>query len=254
MSTQAVEQRFKNAVTTLGRAALSALYPKDFEAYLLAIELVNSQGVTVDYFAWPILPEEIRETDSTITNVRKTLSGVNVLKNPTFNPRSISIRGDFGRRFKLLLGGQNVVFAGFGFSMQSGKFSVSSPKFLQNPVPQFSSFAKTGYGCVKLLEGIKEKSKTLDEDGKPYIVYLYNPILGNNYQVEFVSFTQAQDKGHYNMFPMYNIQLTAIAPLDAVLSRGQNLKSAIKNLKVNLLQKAANSIANNLRAGSELTL
>ena len=249
MSAQSVENRFKSQLTTLGRGTLNALFPKDIEAYMLAIELVDSRGVTTDYFAWPILPDEIRETDTTITNIRKTMSAVNVLKNPTFNPRSISIKGDFGRKFKLLLGGDQVTFAGFGFSIKNGKFKISPPKFLQNPIPQFSTVAKTGYGCVKLLEAMKEKSKQLDQDGKPYSVYLYNPILGNNYQVEFVSFTQLQDKNHYNMFPSYNIQLTAVASLDSILSRGRNLKSAIKNLTAGGLQKAANSLASNLRLG-----
>ena len=247
MSAQSVEKLFKEQLDNLGRSALHALFPKDIEAYLLAVELINSKGITVDYFAWPILPDEIRETDNTITNVRKTMSAVNVQKNPTFNPRQISIRGDFGRKFKLLLGGNQITFAGFGFSIQNGKFNVSVPNLLQNPITQFSTIAKTGYGCVKLLEAIKEKSKGLDEDGKPYSLFLYNPILGNNYQVEFVSFGQAQDKSHYNMFPSYNIQLIAIAPLDSVLSRLKNIKSAIKNLTVNGLQKAANSIVSNLK-------
>jgi|JI9StandDraft_1071089.scaffolds.fasta_scaffold00268_44 hypothetical protein len=247
MSAKAVEARFKQGLDNLGRATLSALFPKDIENYMIALELINSKGNTVDYFAWPILPDELRETDNAITNIRKTMSAINVLKNPSFNSRQISIRGDFGRRFKLLLGAEQVTFAGFGFSLKNGKFNISPPKFLQNPVPQFSTIAKTGYGCVKVLEAMKEKSKQLDENGKPYVLFLYNPILGNNYQVEFATFSQSQDKSHYNMFPSYNIQLTAVAPLDSILSRRNNLKSAIKNLTVNGLQRTANELATNLR-------
>lgn len=247
MSAKSVEQKYKDLIANVGKGAAHALFPADIESYMLAIELVSSRGVTIDYFAWPILPDEIRETDTTLTNVRKTMSAVNVQKNPTFNPRQISIRGDFGRNFKMLVGGQSITFAGFGLSLKNGKFKLSTPNLLQNPIPEFSSVAKSGYGCVKLLEAIKEKSKQLDEDGKPYSLYLYNPILGNNYQVEFVSFSQSQDKNHYNMFPSYTIQLIAIAPLNSVLSRLKNIKSAIKNLTINGLQKTANSIASNLR-------
>jgi hypothetical protein len=246
MSAASVQDQFKSQLATLGRGTLNALFPKDIEAYLLAIELVDSRGATVDYFAWPILPDEIRETDSPLTNIRKTMTAVNVLKNPTFNPKQISLRGDFGRKFKLLIGGTQVTFAGFGASMQSGNFSMVTPGLLQNPIAQFSSIAKSGYGCVKLLEGIKEKSKGLDRDNKPYVCYLYNPILGNNYQVEFTSFTQSQDKDHYNMYPSYNIQLTAVASLDTVLSRKANVLSALKNVGISSLQKVANTLASDL--------
>lgn len=243
MSAKAAQQKSVDLLKNIGKGALHALYPNEFPAYFLALELTTSQGKTEEYFAFPILPDEIRETDNTITNVRKTMSSVNVQKNPTFNPRQISIKGDFGRNFKLLLNGKDITFAGFSFSSTTG-FSAS--KFLKESV-EFSSFAKSGYGCVKVLEKIKEKSKQLDKDDKPYSLYLYNPILGNNYQVEFVSFSQSQDKNKYNMFPSYTIQLIAIASLDSVLSRLKNIKSAIKNLTVNGLQKAANSIASNLR-------
>jgi hypothetical protein len=247
MSVATTEASFKSKVAQIGRAGLHALFPKDIEYYFLAIELVDSQGNTVDYFAWPILPDEIKETQTEITNIRKTMGGVNVLKNPTFNPRTISIRGDFGRRFKLLLDGKPIELGGFSLSMQNGKFNINPPNLLDSNVAQFSSFVKSGYGCVKVLESIKEKSKKLDGDQQPFALYLYNPILGNNYQVEFNSFSQRQDKSEYNMRPAYDIQLTAIAPLDSVLSRRANLKSVLKNLSLSNLQKTANSVASGLR-------
>jgi len=214
---------------------------------MLAIELVDSQENTVDYFIWPILPDEIRENHTELTTIRKTMGGVNVLKNPTFNPRQISMRGTFGRTFKLLLGQQTVEFAGFGFSIQNGKFNVTAPNLLDGDVPQFSTFAKTGYGCVKILEAMKEKSKKLDQYGKPYALYLYNPILGNNYQVEFNTFSHMQDKDQFNMIPAYSIQLTAVASLEAILGRRASVNSALKNLSLANLQKTANQVASNLR-------
>ncbi len=169
--------QYVDALTSLGGASLNALYPKDFSWSMLALELVDSQQNTVDYFMWPILPDEIVETDVTLTNVRKTMTGVNVQKNQTFNPKNITLRGDFGRNFKLLLGGNQVIFAGFGLSTQSGQFSASSPNFFQNQPVQFSTIAKTGYGCVKLLESMKEKSKQLDGNGKPFSLFLIQPDL-----------------------------------------------------------------------------
>lgn len=247
MSLISVQNQFRDLLTQTGKAALHAVYPMDFNYSFIAIELVDSQGSTVDYFGWPILPDEVRETHVEITNIRKTMGGVNVMKNPTFAPRQISMRGTFGRTFKLLLGQQTVEFAGFGFSIQNGKFNISPPNALDATIPQFSSFAKTGYGCVKLLEAIKEKSKKLDQYGKPFSLYLYNPILGNNYQVEFNNFSHMQDKDQYNMIPAYSMQLTAIALLDSVLGRRASVNSALKNLSLANLQKTANVVASGLR-------
>lgn len=247
MSLQAVTAQFSDLLVNTGKAGLASLYPKDFSYSFISIELVDSQNNTVDYFSWPVLPDEIRETHTELTTIRKTMGGVNVLKNPTFNPRQISMRGTFGRTFKLILGQQTVEFAGFGFSIQNGKFNVSTPNLLDGDIPQFSSFAKTGFGCVKILEAMKEKSKKLDQYQKPHSLYLYNPILGNNYQVEFNTFSHMQDSGQYNMIPAYSLQLTAVASLDAILGRRASVKSALKNMSLGNLQKMANNIASNLR-------
>lgn len=247
MSLEATKSSYRSKLAQLGRGALHALFPNDFEFYSISLELVDSQGNTVDYFIWPINPNEIRENHPEITNIRKTIGGVNVLKNSTFNPRTISIRGNFGRDFLVLIGGQEFVFAGFGASIRNGKFSITPPSLLDNPVPQFSTFIKTGYGCVKLLQAIKDKSKGLDEWRKPYSLYLYNPILGNNYQVEFRDFSPSQDVQNSNMLPTYNLTLTAVASLDNVFSRRVNLKSGVKLTALTHLQKTANTLANNLK-------
>lgn len=248
MSLAAVEGQFKDLLVNTGKAAMHSLFPKDFSYYYLALELVDSKGSTVDYFGWPILPDSIKEIHQEITNIRKTIGGVSVIKNSTFTPRQVVLNGNFGRTFKLLLGQQTVEFAGFGFSMQNGKFTSTHPNSLEGIVPQFSSIAKTGYGCVKLLEGIKEKSKQVDIYGKPHSLYLYNPILGNNYQVEFNNFTHAQDKDQFNMIPGYSIALTAVAPLDLILGRKASVINTLKKLSLGNLQKTANAVASNLRS------
>lgn len=247
MSLEAIKLDYRSKLSRLGKAGLNAIFPKDQEYYLLALELVDSQKNTVDYFAWPILPVELRETHVESTTISRSLASVIALKNPTFNPRQIHITGTFGRDFKLLLGSSSIAFAGFSFSINNGKFDITAPNLLGNTIPQLSSFAKSGYGCVKVLEAIKEKSKKLDQFQKPYTVYLYNPILGNNYVVEFNSFSHLQNNSTYNMVPMYDIQLTAVASLDSVLSYGNNIKSALKNLTLSNIQKTASNVASGLR-------
>lgn len=236
----------------LGKIALQALYPSDFNAALVALELVDSNGVTVDYFSWPVLPSEIREVHNEITNVRKTIGGVYVLKNTTFVPRQISLRGTFGRRFKILINEKQLELAGFRFSIGNGKMKITPPNLLDNKVAQFSSFAKNGYGCIKVIEAMKEKSKQLDENGKPHSLYFYNPVLGNNYMVEVMNFSHMQDENQYNMLPAYSLQLVAVAPLDSVLSRLTNIKSALKNLLFANIQKKANAILGNIKGLSSV--
>ncbi len=213
----------------------------------LSMELVDSQGNTVDYFSWPVLPDEISETHNELTQIQKTLGGIRVTKNSTFVPKPISMRGTFGRTFKVLVGATKVEIAGFGFSTQDGNFNVTGPNLLGTKVPQLSSFIKTGYGCIKIVESMKDKLKELDPYSKPYALYLYNPILGNNYQVEINSFRHSQDSQTNNMVPAYSLQLMAIAPLDQLLGRRAMLNSAIKNLSIANIQKSANQLASTLR-------
>ena len=248
MSRESIEADFKSKQFEIGRTALSALFPNDFEAYMLALELVNSNGDSVDYFSWPVLPKELRETHPELTKVTKTIGGVYTTKNTTFNPRQIFLKGTFGRRFKLLLNNNQVSFAGFSLSQKSGKFSITPPNFLGSKAPEFSSFAKTGYGCIKVLESMKDKSKAIDDNGKPFALYFYNPILGNNYQVEINRFVHSQDENQSNMLPEYTLEMTATAPLDTLFARKEGrLESATRNLATSMLQKKANNIANSLK-------
>lgn len=247
MSLEAVKSSYRDALVNVGKAGLNVLFPNDINLYFLAMELVDSRGVTVNYLAWPILPEEIKETHMEITTIRKTISSVNVLKNPTFAPRQISIKGNFGRNFKILLN-RGIEFAGFGIS--NGSFT-STNLLNGNEIAQFSSFAKTGYGCIKIIEAMKEGSKKLDAYNKPHSLYLYNPILGNNYQVEFStggSFSHTQNNKQNNMIPAYDIQLTAVALLNGLFDRVANVDSALKNLSIGVLQKGANTIASSIRS------
>lgn len=245
----AIRKQFEGQLKRLGKAGMSALFPKDFNYYSIALELVDGRGRTVDYFLFPINPDDISETNREITRVRKTITGVSTLKNPTFNPVLISIQGDFGKRFKIILNGGPIEFAGISISRGQNLVDafVGSVKKLATAVPQFSTFAKTGYGCIKVLESIKEKSKQIDPlNGRPYSLYLYNSITGNNYMVEFVEFRHNQNVSR-NMIPRYSMQLIAVAPLDSLLARVTNLKSLLKNITISFLQKRSTAIANNIR-------
>jgi len=225
----------RNALAkSIGKAALHALFPKDFEYYLVAFELVNETG-TVDYFSFPIMPKSIRESLPELNNIKKTAGGVVALDNETFVPTSISLSGTFGRKFKILIRGAQIELLGFRFSNDSGKFGITKPGAIENVTPSFSSFAKTGYGCIKILESMKEKSRQAG-----YKLYFYNSILGNNYVVKFEEFTHSQDESSSNMLPQYNISLKSLAPLSAIEGRG-GLVDMAKNTGIGVVQKGLNN-------------
>jgi hypothetical protein len=245
-----LNSRQRSLISTIGKAGLHALFPKDFEHYFFSLELVDSNGRTVDYFSFPILPSSFSEEHSEITNIKKSMGGVVAIKNQTFVPKQINIRGDFGKKIKILLGGKIIELFGLKFSIKNGNFGVEGNPLgnLKRKHVQFSSFAKTGYGCVKIIEAMKDKSLQVDPiTQKPYSLYCYNSMTGNNYQVEIKRFTHSQDKSSFNMIPSYNLSMVATATLDSLVDYSPF--SSVKNLGIGLLQRTTNNVVNRITYG-----
>lgn len=183
-------------VAKAGRSLLNIRYPKEFELYMCALELLDQNNKTLQYFIFPVMPSNIEESQPEITNIKKTLGGVTVLSNSTFIPRDITLTGNFGRSFKVLLG-KNVVDL------------VSA--FKERRQEEYNVSIKTGYGCCKILESIKDDAKSLTGGVKRLI--FYNLALGNNYLVKPLNlkFAMSQES---NMIWNYSLSLKAIAPLD----------------------------------------
>lgn len=221
--------KYRDLKTKLGGALLNALFPNEFEFYLVSLELVDSSDKSVILFVFPITPADLQETFTPITNIKKSLGGITVLKNHTFTPREISIRGNFGRELKLLVGHVNFDFNAFVFHQS---------KFFDGvDINKFSNRIKTGYGCVKVLENIIKLSQQMDDKGNPYKLYFYNPIFGNSYIVEVISFSHQQSiqNQQMNMIPNYNLVLKGIMPLSGTLNQQDSDKSMKKYLGFNLL-------------------
>ena len=51
MSIDSVNRQYTNLVRSIGQAALSSLSPHDFEYYMVALELTDGSGRTIDYFS-----------------------------------------------------------------------------------------------------------------------------------------------------------------------------------------------------------
>lgn len=222
MSLVAIDEAYRSKVSAIGRKAMAAIYSNDFELYITALELIDSRGDIVEYFIFPLNPTSISVSKPRIQDIAKTAGGTVTTETSTYMPQDIFMEGNFGRKFKFLIGKELVDFQAFSLSQVANKFAEN----YNNQV--FSDTIKTGYGCIKILERIIDKSSTLDSYGKPYYLHLYNLAFGQSYIVKVVNqpiFKQSQDK---NMIWEYSIQFKTLAPLAEM----QAEPSALSNLRL----------------------
>lgn len=193
---------------TIGKNVLNVKYPKEFELYVCALELLDSNNNTLRYFVFPVMPSSIDESKPQNNNIKKTLAGITVLSTPTFIPTDITLSGNFGRSFKVLLGGEILDFV----SSFRSRIGNNTAKEL------FDARVKTGYGCLKILEEIIEESKNIDEDGGIRKLILHNPSLGNSYFVKPINARFNQNE-QMNMIWSYSVQFKSLAPLESIFSK-----------------------------------
>lgn len=226
--------RYNSLLTSIGKATLHSLFPNDFEYYLIALELVNSNDNVEDFLIFPILPDEIRERESYNKTIMGTASGVTILGNSKFNPIDISLRGSFGKRLKLLLG--RGILDGAAFNFFSKPIFSGFKKELT-----FSNEVKSGYGCNKILESLLRKSTKVDANNNPYRLHYYNLAFNSVYVVEAMDsdFNQTLST---NMIWNYSVNLKAVAPLKALI--GKSTPNSINKLMaVSIINKQANKEA-----------
>lgn len=228
------------------QAALNALYPNDFEYYMMAFELVDPTDKTIDYFVFPIMPSAFSDNIVSPTTVTNTMGGVSVTSNSSFSPHDVMMQGNFGRKFKILTGGgQDSIHPAVAmYSTSSGAFDQAAfiPSMRGKFIKALSNTrVKTGYGAFKILEGICAKSKA-DLNGKPNRLYMYNPALGANYMVKVMNF-KASMSGANNMIWGYELTLKAVAPLEAIVGIGKKKDSLAGALTSSVVQNTANKVA-----------
>lgn len=240
-----VKKKALDLIGDVGKAALATLFPNDFEIYLCSIELVTSKGKTIDFFTFPVMPDSIQKVETKRNSVKMTAGGITTLSSPIYAPSEINIKGNFGRTFKILIS-ENESVDGAAYSIKAGKYSlyqIGSRKVPTISAPAFDINIKNGFGAAKILQAIVSKSNGVDKDGKPFRLYFYNMALGENYMVVIppngISFSQNVNK---NMIWEYNINMTVIAPLEAVKDQG-SITSLVKRLAAAEIQKSINELA-----------
>lgn len=217
MSIENATLRRLGSLSTVGKMALNVAYPDEFELYLCALEVTDANYNTLQYFVFPVMPASMDETQTFMSNVKKTLGGVVVINSQGFVPRDIMLSGTFGRKFRTLLGGDYVdVVSSFNSNNKVARASI-----LGGIKQVFDERVKTGYGCVKILEELVNSANIVDENG-PRNVIFHNPAAGNSYLIKPQSFKLSQNQ-ETNMIWSYSLAMKAIADLKDIQS-GQQLK------------------------------
>lgn len=222
MALQEAKNTALSFLNDLGRKTLHSLYPDEFEFYACSFELVDSNDRIIYYISLPIMPKNISINTIPLTKITKSAGGVVSLGSDTFNPFTMSLSGNFGRKLRLII--------------NKGELELTGGVQLINR-QKFSATIKTGYGLVKLLEKIYYKSQELDPTNRPYRLYFNNLAFNHSYLVEFTDFSVSQSE-EMNMIWNYSMNLKAIAP--AVEVRQDNDSSLKETINKNIFTKLSN--------------
>lgn len=216
---------------TIGLQAISTQWPYDFEWYMIALELATADNKTIDYLTFPIMPNSLSKVEQNRSTIKKSLSGVTVLQNSALPLGEIVLQGNFGREFKNLVGVNNDVdLNALAYSIKAGKHDLYSLQAGSGKniakAGAFNVAIKTGYGVVKILQAMLSKSVGHDKQGRPFRLFFYNMAFGESYQVVVppngVRFYQDLSN---NMIWNYDLRLTIVAPLDAIVKDSRKWKA-----------------------------
>lgn len=230
-------------LVNIGKMGLNVLFPKEFEVYICALELTDTKGNTLQYFIFPVMPSALSETETKSNNIKRTLGGVTSLSSTTFVPVDILLTGNFGRKFKVLVGSTYQDFIN-SFKIQTGKVTVNA--LVNNTINVFDDRIKTGYGCLKVLEEMIDQAQVVDNNGPRRLLY-YNLAFGSSYVVKPISFKIDMTQ-ETNMIHGYTLQLKAIAPIDALQSQQKSESDAATLNITSYVQKKVDQLLNSIIA------
>lgn len=214
-----------NSINSISRITLNSLYPKEFEAYMISLELVDYNDNIEEYFTFPVNPNYISKVDPRVKSIDRTFGKVIVNKSDQFVPKDLIIKGNFGRDFKVILRHKGEIT--FNSILSKSAF-VNSEEF--NPL------IKSGYGSLKVLQGICERSE-LSVNGLHNKLFFHNYLLGESYLVEVIDFAEDQSLAS-NMMWGYTLRLKIISPVGK--REGFTLKTNMSSGVVSSAQETLN--------------
>ena len=181
------------------KLTLNTLFPREFDFYMVTLELVDYQDNTLEYFTFPINPQSMTKTQPYLKQIDRSYGAVVVNKTGMFVPQDLTIRGTFGRQFRFISRGSQEGISVLNFNKETN---------------EFNSNYKSGYGCFKILQDICDKADILD-NGNARKLFFHNLALGENYLVEVISLTPSQDLGT-NMIWTYDLRLKILTEINSL--------------------------------------
>lgn len=234
-----LESMMGNLAQDAVKTVLSSMWPRDFELYMVSLELTNYRDEILDYMTFPVNPESISKTEPQLKNITRAYNSIVVNSSGMFVPQDISIKGNFGKKFKVLL--RTSGFSG-SFSSLVSKSGRSNNVEESNRKEELSPFFKSGYGCLKVLQEICSRSSMKDDD-KSRRLYFHNFMLGESYLVEVLSMQEDMSMST-NMMWGYDLKLKVISPIN--LSKGKRLALTATGLLQNTVTDVVNGCLDSL--------
>ena len=236
-----------DALISLGNGLLHAIAPDDYEYYMCTLELVTSYGSTAAFMNLPVLPSNITESRTALTNISKTNNVVVSMVNPSFDPVDISIRGTFGRKLRVLIGqqpfngeaeeGASIPFFNVGMFTSSNSGGIGG-----------KTIVKTGYGLTKMMQKILVASKKLDPEGKPYRLIFTNHAFNTAYYVEVLQDNYTMDERN-NMLWYYSIELRAVSAYTTITDKNDFLGQVMNQSLSRSVTKVMGQVTDLLSCG-----
>ena len=225
---------------------LNTLYPRDFEAYMIAFELCDSRGKTLDYMTFPIMPNDITVDESMPVSIQNTFGGVSAVSANVYTSKNISINGSFGRNMKILSRSNNALGSLISALSISSRSTVERTYGLSQIIPhteaELSKTFKTGYGCCKVLQSILNKAYDVDTWGAVNKLYFYNMALGESYLIKPINFKLNQNMSS-NAIWNYSLQMQTICPLYLDKGNGSVIGRALNGV----VNASLNGLLNKIR-------
>lgn len=229
-----------NAAMTIGKAALHAMAPDNYEYYMCSLELIDCSGNQVGFISFVVMPNNITESTTPIQTQTKTKNGMVTLFNDSFAPVNISLQGTFGRKFKIVTDMVDPSEKGKNF------FNGNIGKIVGIEIA-----VKSGYGLTRVLQYILKKTNELDTQGRPYILLFNNYSFNSSYVVDVMSYSFNQSIEN-NMLWFYELQLKAIAPGSAVRNSKQNNAQLLKVVASNAIAQGLTNVINDVKRNNTL--
>ena len=186
--------------TDMAKSILHSLYPKEFEVYMVSLELTDFSGKTLDLFTFPINPTSIYKSEPYTKSINRGHGGVVVNRSGFFTPQEITLRGNFGKDYKTLIRGEVLSFNSLRLN------------FVTSSSDELSHTIKSGYGSFKVLQEICSKSNELDGNNRPNLLFFHNFVFGESYLVEVLDFSSDMSV-QTNMLYGYSLRLKIVSPI-----------------------------------------